>query len=417
MKSQISNNKSQKKTQNTKHETRNTKHQTPINEYPGPNTEYRLIGKPANRQTGPQANGPTGKPTHGPTGQRTNRMPHLLEIDNLEVKFALRFGELTAIDGVSFVLDRGERMGLVGESGAGKSVTGFVVLNLISKPGFISGGRILFEGRDIAGLTTDEIRDIRGNRISMIFQDPMMTLNPVLTIGTQMVETLFAHRSLSRAEAETIALEKLRKVQIPSPEKRLRQYPHEFSGGMRQRIVIAIALLTDPALIIADEPTTALDVTIQAEIMDLLQDLCASEQMGLVLITHDLGVVSQVTEKIAVMYAGKIVESGPTEDTVARPQHPYTQGLIHALPGGTRPGSRLNQIPGMMPTLTSIPDGCAFHPRCQFRAAVCRSVLPELMPSDRPDRRVACHMVAHNASPEKSGPWEPEESTTGRVAS
>jgi len=340
-------------------------------------------------------------------------MPHLLEVENLEVQFALRFGELTAIDGVSFILDRGERMGLVGESGAGKSVTGFAVLNLISKPGYISGGRIFFEGRELNRLPFDEMRDIRGNRISMIFQDPMMTLNPVLTVGTQMVETLFVHKQVSREEAEGIALEKLQKVQIPSPEKRLRQYPHEFSGGMRQRIVIAIALLTDPALIIADEPTTALDVTIQAEIMELLQDLCQSEQMGLILITHDLGVVSQVTEKIAVMYAGKIVESGPTDAIVAGPQHPYTQGLIHALPGSTRPGSRLSQIPGMMPTLTSIPDGCAFHPRCRFRAAVCRKEVPDLLSTDSPDRRAACHMVAHNLSAEESDPWEPEEQSPG----
>jgi len=338
---------------------------------------------------------------------------HLLEVKNLEVKFALRFGELTAINGVSFVLDRGERLGLVGESGAGKSVTGFAVVNLISKPGYISGGRILFEGRNLNRLTSDEMRDIRGNRISMIFQDPMMTLNPVLTIGTQMLETLFAHRHVSRNEAKGIALEKLRKVQIPSPEKRLRQYPHEFSGGMRQRIVIAIALLTDPALIIADEPTTALDVTIQAEIMDLLQGLCESEKMGLVLITHDLGVVSQVTEKIAVMYAGKIVESGPTEAIVAGPQHPYTQGLIHALPGITRPGRRLHQIPGMMPTLTSIPDGCAFHPRCRFRAAICRNEDPRLIPTDGPDRRAACHMVAHDVAADETDPWQPEGRSIG----
>ena len=340
-------------------------------------------------------------------------MPHLLEVENLEVKFALRFGELTAIDGVSFTLDRGERLGLVGESGAGKSVTGFAVLNLISKPGYISGGRVLFEGRELNRLSSDEMRDIRGNRISMIFQDPMMTLNPVLTVGTQMVETLFAHRQMSKEEAEGIALEKLRKVQIPSPEKRLRQYPHEFSGGMRQRIVIAIALLTDPALIIADEPTTALDVTIQAEIMELLQELCESEQMGLILITHDLGVVSHVTEKIAVMYAGKIVESGPTEAIVAGPQHPYTQGLIRALPGSTQPGSRLNQIPGMMPTLTSIPDGCAFHPRCRFSAEVCRNVIPELLLTDSPNRQAACHMVAHNVSVGESDPWKPEEQPNG----
>lgn len=321
-------------------------------------------------------------------------MSHLLEVIDLEVKFGLRFGDLTAINGISFSLDRGERMGLVGESGAGKSVTGFALINLISRPGFISGGRVLFNGRDLTSLSAEEMRDIRGNHISMIFQDPMMTLNPVLTIGTQMVETLLAHRDITRTEAETIAFEKLRKVQIPSPEKRLAQYPHEFSGGMRQRIVIAIALLTDPEIIIADEPTTALDVTIQAEIMDLLQGLCESEETGLILITHDLGVVSQVTEKIAVMYAGKIVESGPTAGVVNDPKHPYTQGLIKALPGSLHPGDQLNQIPGMMPTLTDIPPGCAFNPRCPLCEAICRRREPLLLPVDHMKRMVACHMVA-----------------------
>jgi peptide/nickel transport system ATP-binding protein len=320
-------------------------------------------------------------------------MSHLLEVIDLEVKFGLRFGDLTAINGISFTLDRGERMGLVGESGAGKSVTGFALINLIGRPGFISGGRVLFNGRDLTSLSAEEIRDIRGNHMSMIFQDPMMTLNPVLTIGTQMVETLLAHRRITRTEAQTIAFEKLRKVQIPSPEKRLTQYPHEFSGGMRQRIVIAIALLTDPAIIIADEPTTALDVTIQAEIMELLQELCESERTGLILITHDLGVVSHVTEKIAVMYAGKIVESGLTQRVVNDPKHPYTQGLIKALPGSLQPGARLNQIPGMMPTLTDIPPGCAFNPRCPLCEAICRQQEPPLIPVDHTRRMVACHMV------------------------
>jgi peptide/nickel transport system ATP-binding protein len=320
-------------------------------------------------------------------------MPSLLQVENLEVKFALRIGELTAIDGVSFTVERGQRLGLVGESGAGKSVTGFAVINLISRPGYISGGRILFEGVDLAGLSSEQMRDIRGNRISMIFQDPMMTLNPVLTIGTQMVETLHAHRRISRKKAEAIALEKLRKVQIPSPEKRLQQYPHEFSGGMRQRIVIAIALLTEPALIIADEPTTALDVTIQAEIMDLLLSLCRAEGMGLVLITHDLGVVSQVTEKIAVMYAGKIVESGTTDRITRDPKHPYTQGLIKALPGSMQPRSRLNQIPGMMPTLIDIPEGCSFHPRCPLREPICTEITPPLLPLKEPERKAACHVA------------------------
>jgi peptide/nickel transport system ATP-binding protein len=227
----------------------------------------------------------------------------------------------------------------------------------------------------------------------MIFQDPMMTLNPVLTISTQMVETVLAHQDVSKADAVDLALEKLKKVHIPSPEKRLHQYPHECSGGMRQRIIVAIALLTNPSLIIADEPTTALDVTIQAGIMDLLLELCETEDMGLILITHDLAVVSQVTEKIAVMYAGKFVETGSTEAVINDPKHPYTQGLIKALPGSLQPGSRLNQIPGMMPTLTDIPAGCAFHPRCTISDTVCRMEAPALISVDDFDRMTACHMV------------------------
>ena len=320
-------------------------------------------------------------------------MTHLLEVKDLEVKFALRLGELTAINGVSFTLDKGERLGIVGESGAGKSVTGFAIINLLSKPGYISAGKILFEGQELNRLPEEKMREIRGNRISMIFQDPMMTLNPVLTISTQMVETVLAHQNVSKADAIDIALEKLKKVHIPSPEKRLHQYPHECSGGMRQRIVAAIALLTNPALIIADEPTTALDVTIQAEIMDLLLELCESEKMGFILITHDLSVVSQVTEKIAVMYAGKIVEAGSTEAFIQDPKHPYTQGLIRALPGSLQPGTRLNQIPGMMPTLTDIPPGCAFHPRCKISDTVCRAEVPALISLDEYDRMTACHMV------------------------
>jgi len=320
-------------------------------------------------------------------------MPPLLEVKDLEVKFALRFGELTAIDGVSFTLEKGERLGIVGESGAGKSVTGFAIINLLSKPGYISGGKIRFEDRELNRLPEEEMRKIRGNRISMIFQDPMMTLNPVLTIRTQMTETVQTHRRVSKAEAIDLALDRLRKVHIPSPEKRLHQYPHEFSGGMRQRIVVAIALLIHPSLVIADEPTTALDVTIQAEIMDLLQELCDSEKMGLILITHDLGVVSQVTEKIAVMYAGKIVESGATERVIETPKHPYTKGLIKAIPGSLQPGARLNQIPGMMPTLTDIPPGCAFHPRCRISGTTCRMETPALLSVDEYDTMVACHMV------------------------
>jgi len=319
-------------------------------------------------------------------------MPHLLEVQDLEVKFALRFGDITAIDGVSFTLGRGERLGLVGESGAGKSVTGFSIINLISKPGYISKGKILFEGNEISSYSDVQMRKIRGDRISMIFQDPMMTLNPVFTVGFQMVETIQAHRNISKAGALEIALEKLKKVHIPSPEQRLGQYPHELSGGMRQRIIIAISLLTDPAIIIADEPTTALDVTIQAEIMDLLQELCASDNMALILITHDLGVVSQVTEKIAVMYAGKIIEHGLTDQVVKHPVHPYTEGLIKSIPGSViSPGEDLVQIPGMMPTLTNIPPGCAFNPRCYLKEAVCTTETPELKDVGN-SVLAACHM-------------------------
>jgi peptide/nickel transport system ATP-binding protein len=318
-------------------------------------------------------------------------MSHLLEVRDLEVKFALRSGDITAIDGASFTLDPGERMGLVGESGAGKSVTGFTIINLISKPGYISRGSIHFEGNEISAYSAARMRRIRGNRISMIFQDPMMTLNPVYTIGFQMIETLQAHRNISKAQARAIALDKLKKVYIPSPEKRLSQYPHELSGGMRQRIIIAISLLADPAIIIADEPTTALDVTIQAEIMDLLQELCEIEKMGLILITHDLGVVSQVTEKIAVMYAGKIIEYGPTETVVHHPVHPYTIGLIGSIPGTIEPGKDLKQIPGMMPTLSNIPPGCAFNPRCELAKEICTRKTPVLEEKQN-GIMAACHM-------------------------
>ncbi|WP_243546717.1 ABC transporter ATP-binding protein [Pseudodesulfovibrio tunisiensis] len=305
-------------------------------------------------------------------------MEQLLDIQNLNVDFALRTGTLRAVRDVSLSIHKGERLGLVGESGAGKSVLGFSIINLISKPGYIESGKVMFQGHDISKYSYDEMRKIRGNRISMIFQDPMMTLNPVLTIGAQMRETVLAHMKVSKAEAEAICLEKLKKVYIPSPEKRLNQYPHEFSGGMRQRIVIAISLLTSPSLIIADEPTTALDVTIQAEIMDLLLELCETENMGLILITHDLAVVSEVTQRIAVLYAGRVAEIGPTEQIINNPQHPYTQGLLRALPQMAEGSNRLNQIPGMMPSLLNMPTGCPFEPRCPIRLERCKHEVPAL---------------------------------------
>ena len=319
-------------------------------------------------------------------------MPPLLTINHLNVDFALRNNTLRAINDVSLSVQQGERLGIVGESGAGKSVLGFSIINLISKPGYIASGEVIFQDRDLSSYSDEQMRTIRGNQISMIFQDPMMTLNPVLTIGCQMRETLMAHRKISADRANEICIEKLKKVYIPSPEKRLKQYPHEFSGGMRQRIVIAISLLTDPGLIIADEPTTALDVTIQAEIMDLLLELCETNNMGLILITHDLAVVSQISQRIAVMYAGTIVELGPTSRISSSPQHPYTIGLLNALPQQAGSSKRLNQIPGVMPGLAKIPAGCPFSNRCSLVQDLCRSKRPVLETKET-GTQVACHLV------------------------
>lgn len=313
----------------------------------------------------------------------------LLEVKDLQVEFPSRHGVLTALRGVSFSLHAGERLGIVGESGAGKSMAAFAILNLVSAPGRITAGEILFEGLDLSKLSDTEMRTVRGDRISMIFQDPMMTLNPVLTVGVQMVETLKAHREISNAEAKRLSIERLREVAIPSPEARFDSYPHELSGGLRQRVVIAIALLTDPGVIIADEPTTALDVTIQAGILALLLELCRNHDVGLILITHDLAVVSQVTQRVLVMYAGRIVEEGPTRSVIEHPLHPYTHGLIGALPQQNRPGEPLNQIPGTMPSLDAVPFGCAFHPRCQFADEKCNNESPKLRALQ--DQIVACH--------------------------
>ena len=315
----------------------------------------------------------------------------LLSVRDLTVKFAMRDETVTALNGISFDVAKGERLGIVGESGAGKSITGFSLMNLISRPGYVDRGEILFDGEDVVQMNDKRLRQLRGDKMAMIFQDPMVTLNPVLTIGQQMVETLLAHRKLSREEARQISIVKLREVYIPSPEERLEQYPHELSGGMRQRIIIAIALLLDPQLIIADEPTTALDVTIQADIMELLLELCQSNKVGLILITHDLGVVSQMTERTLVMYAGRIIEAGRTREIINDPQHPYTQGLINALPQQTLPGHKLRQIPGNMPSLANTPPGCPFNPRCEYATDLCRTRLPEI--TQYGEVEVACHEV------------------------
>ena len=283
------------------------------------------------------------------------------------------------MDDVSFTVERGQVMGLVGESGSGKSVTGFSVLGLVDPPGRVVSGQVLFQGRDIAGLRDEEMRRLRGRHIAMVFQDPMMTLNPVLRIDTQMIETVLAHEKVSRAEARARCRDALGLVGIPSPEERLRAYPHQFSGGMRQRVAIAIALLHQPALVIADEPTTALDVTIQAQILSEMQALCGRFGTALVWITHDLSVIAGLADHIAVMYAGRIVEKGTVDQVLDRPMHPYTNGLIGSVPSRTPRGERLRGIPGMTPNVMNLPVGCAFRMRCERATAACEKDPPEFV--------------------------------------
>ncbi|KZN13713.1 ABC transporter ATP-binding protein [Marinomonas sp. TW1] len=316
---------------------------------------------------------------------------NLLSVDHLNVNFHFKKRELTALIDVSFNLKRGERIAIVGESGAGKSILGFSIVNLIGKPGYIHSGAIKLENKDITKMSLRQLQDIRGKRIAMIFQDPMMTLNPVITIGDQLVETIRSHTKINYKDAKNIAIEKLRNVQIASPERRFDQYPHELSGGMRQRVIIASVLLLNPDIIIADEPTTALDVTIQAEILQLLLAICRDNGVALILISHDLGVVSKVAERTLVMYAGQIVEEGPTLEIINDPQPPYTQGLLNALPQMALPGQRLNQIKGSMPSLAERPSGCAFHPRCPYATDKCRTQQPEFIYSGVSS--VACFMV------------------------
>ena len=295
----------------------------------------------------------------------------LLQITDLQTHFFTSGGLVKAVDGGSYAVDRGEVLAVVGESGSGKSVTGLSVMGLIDAPGRVVAGSIRFDGREIAGLPSPEMRRLRGARIAMIFQDPMMTLNPVLRIDTQMVETILAHRDMPRAEAWRLSRDTLGRVGIPSPDARMRAYPHQFSGGMRQRVAIAIALLNKPDLIIADEPTTALDVTIQAQILHLMQGLVEEQGTALVWITHDLSVVAGFADRVAVMYAGEIVEEARTDDLIDAPRHPYTRGLIGSVPSRNARGARLVQIPGGAPPALNRPEGCRFAPRCGFRVAGC----------------------------------------------
>jgi oligopeptide/dipeptide ABC transporter ATP-binding protein len=324
----------------------------------------------------------------------------LLEVRDLHTRFETREGVLPVVDGVSFTLGRGQVLGLVGESGSGKSVTGFSILGLVDPPGRVASGQVLFKGQDLLQLPQQERRRLRGNRIAMIFQDPTATLNPVLRIDTQMTEAVHAHQRMSRAAARTLAADTLAQMGIPSPDERLRAYPHQLSGGMRQRVAIAIALLHRPDLIIADEPTTALDVTIQAQILSEMQKLVRERGTSLIWISHDLSVVAGLADQIAVMYAGRIVEHGPVDDVLDHPQHPYTQGLIGSLPSANRRGERLRQIPGMAPSLLAMPAGCAFAPRCARASDAC-GVRPLLAHprADAPDHGVRCFHPAVGVDP------------------
>ncbi len=311
-----------------------------------------------------------------------------LTVEGLKTYFFTKAGIVKAVDDVGFSIDRGEILGLVGESGSGKTVTGFSIMGLVDPPGRLVEGRVLFNGQDIADLPDHEMRRIRGRRIAMIFQDPMMTLNPVLRIDTQMIEAIQAHENVGRQEAWQRSRDALARVGIASAEERLRAYPHQFSGGMRQRVSIAIALLHKPDLIIADEPTTALDVTIQGQILYEVQKLCRETDTALMWITHDLSVVASLADRVCVMYAGRIVESGTVDEVLDSPLHPYTRGLIESVPSENRRGVPLSQIPGMTPSLIDLPAGCAFRTRCPRTGDACFS-RPELT-SPLLGREVSC---------------------------
>ena len=318
----------------------------------------------------------------------------LLEIADLRVTFTTADGVARAVDGVDLTVGAGETVGLVGESGCGKSVTALAVLRLVEHPGLIAhGSRVRFEGRDLLSLAERDIRAVRGNHLALIPQEPASALNPVLTIGSQIAEVVRAHQHVSRADAAWRAVEMLKAVGIPDPERRASHYPHQLSGGMRQRALIAIALACQPHLVIADEPTTALDVTIQAEILELLDHLQRLLGMAVLLITHNLGLVAERTRRVYVMYAGQVVEEATTAALFGAPAHPYTQGLMAAVPNPDRPRERLAAIPGQVPPATAWPDGCRFHPRCPFAWDRCRAEAPPLLPAGE-GRRTRCWLVA-----------------------
>ena len=319
-------------------------------------------------------------------------MPALLDVRDLRTEFRTGAGIVRAVDGVSYAVDAGETVAIVGESGSGKSVGAMSILRLIpDPPGRITGGQVLFAGRDLLGLSAEEMRAVRGNEIGMVFQEPMTSLNPVLTIGRQITETLEQHRGADRATAERRAIELLGLVGISDPERRLKQYPHQLSGGMRQRVMIAVALTCEPRLIIADEPTTALDVTIQAQILELMAGLTRRLNVALIIITHNLGVVARYAQRVNVMYAGRLVESGPAAEVYHDPRHPYTMALLRSGPRLDRPRqARLDPVEGQPPDLTRLDGGCAFRPRCRFAVEACATARPPLEPAGDKGHLSAC---------------------------
>ena len=317
----------------------------------------------------------------------------LLSVRDLVVEFPTRRGTLRALDRVSFDIRPGEVLGMVGESGAGKSITGAAIIGLIEPPGRIAGGEIRLKGERIDNLAPEAMRRIRGKRIGMVFQDPLTSLNPLYSVARQITETIRTHTDASDAEARARAIALLDRVGIPAAARRIDDYPHHFSGGMRQRVVIALALCAEPELVIADEPTTALDVSVQAQIIDVLKDICAERGAAVMLITHDMGVIAETADRVAVLYAGRVAEIGPVADVIQRAEHPYTRGLMGSIPTLTQTNARLVQIPGAMPRLTAIPRGCAFNPRCEAVMDRCRTDRPEVL--DRPgNRQVACWLHA-----------------------
>jgi peptide/nickel transport system ATP-binding protein len=320
-------------------------------------------------------------------GDAGARLP-LLEIRDLRVEFPTRRKTLVAVDGVSLSIARGEVLGVVGESGAGKSLTGAAIIGLLEPPGRIAGGEILLDGRRIDRLPEAELRPLRGRQIGAIFQDPLTSLNPLYTVGRQLVETITTHLGLSASAARRRAIDLLAETGIAAPQRRIDHYPHQFSGGMRQRVVIALALAAEPKLVIADEPTTALDVSVQAQIIALLKRLCRQHGAAVMLITHDMGVIAETADRVAVMYAGRIAEIGPVREVIKAPLHPYTKGLMGSIPSLTGESDRLTQIPGSMPRLTAIPSGCAFHPRCPRCFVPCPTFRPELQAEQH--SQVAC---------------------------